>query len=136
MKSIEKIRDPWGGAITYRVKVGKQAQDFYCEIDAKEYLKKLKTTEGKVERILESVPETNTDDWTLYCAYIDEYTDMRAADIRLTDMMIWHKQIPSFKTIERCRRKIHEKRPELKDGATAIKREQAEEVFKEFSKNF
>ena len=48
MKSIEKIRDPWGGAITYRVKVGKQAQDFYCEIDAKEYLKKLKTTEGKV----------------------------------------------------------------------------------------
>lgn len=40
---------------------------------------------------------------------------------------------PTFETVTRCRRHISELMPELKDGKTAIKREDAEEEFKYYN---
>lgn len=40
---------------------------------------------------------------------------------------------PTFETVTRSRRHIQQLMPELKDGNTAIKREEAEEVFKNYN---
>lgn len=38
MKGIQRIKDQWGGMITYRVYDGSSYKDFYCEADAEVYL--------------------------------------------------------------------------------------------------
>lgn len=139
---LQRLREPWGGARIYRVHTGKTYKDFYCESDALEYKKEQKTLLGelktvmeRVEHILEECEETRKDDWTLYGAYLDQYTDVDK-EITIGQIILEHKlmELPSFASITRARRKVQERRPELKDCETAVKREEAEGEYREFAK--
>lgn len=139
---MQTLREPWGGARIYRVHTGKEYKDFYCESDALEYKKEQKTLLGelktlmeRVEHILEESEETRKDDWTLYGAYLDQYTDVDK-EITIGQIILEHKlmELPSFASITRARRKVQERRPELKDSETAVKREDAEGEYREFAK--
>ena len=141
-KGIEILKDEWGGAKTYRLHKGKKEfEDFYCEADAEARAKELgislelKRNEDIVEKLLEKYPEARKDDWVLYGAYLNDYTNV-AHDITYAEIMLEHKRLKlaSFVSITRCRRKVQARRPELKDPKTAQKREEAEAHYKEFSK--
>lgn len=139
---FERLKEEWSGTRIYRVHTDKEYKDFYCEEEALEYYKEQKTLlgelkriEDRVERLLEEYPEARKDDWVLYGAYLEDYTGVRK-DITFGEIVLEHKglKLPSFASITRARRKVQARRPDLKDTKTAVKREQAEDDFKEFSK--
>lgn len=143
--TVEELKEEWGGARIYRVHLNeKEYKDFYCMQDARDFiaeqhtlLGELKRNEDRVEKLLMDYPEARKDDWVLYGAYLDNYTGVRS-DITFGEIILEHKtlRLPSFASITRARRKVQARRPELKDTKTAIKREQAEDDFREFSKKW
>lgn len=80
-------------------------------------LKRLYKLEDEIEKILEDNPITRTDDHLLYVAYWNK----KAPCISFLDF--WKKPKKyggsSFSAVERCRRKIQERRSELKDSKVA-----------------
>ena len=83
-------------------------------------LKELFKTEKEVEKILEELPITRKDDNLLYI----EYWRRKATDVSFIDFFAKPRKYggKAYKSVERCRRKIQEKRPELKDAETAAAR--------------
>jgi hypothetical protein len=80
-------------------------------------LKRLYKLEDEITEILEKNPITRTDDHLLYVAYWNK----KAPCVSFLDF--WKKPKKyggsSFSAVERCRRKIQERRPELKDSKVA-----------------
>lgn len=89
-------------------------------------------TEKEVEKILEEVPITRTSDNLLYV----EYWRRHAPTIPF--FQFWEHprryKCAVYKTVERNRRKVQERRPELKEGLTGKLREIAEEAYYEYSR--
>ena len=81
-------------------------------------------TEKEVEQILEEVETTRTSDNLLFVAYWMK----KAPHVSFIDF--WKEPrrygAASYKTVERCRRAVQARRPELKDSHVAELREEAE----------
>lgn len=74
-------------------------------------------TEREVEKILEDVPTTRSSDNLLFIAYWIR----KAPNISFIDFWTNPKlyKASSYKTVERCRRKVQARRPELRDPKVA-----------------
>lgn len=94
---------------------------------------KINTTHNTVLRILETNPETRSDDWLLILEVWKEYicTEMSVESIFLHHVELG---IPNFETIRRCRQKIQSKYPHLvNEEARAIRKEEEKE-FRQYAK--
>ncbi len=93
---------------------------------------RLKKVEPYVLKALENYPITRENDYILYGAVLNDMgfdLDMRLRDfLARADRL----QIPSFKTVERCRRHICELRQDL-CGKVAVKRQESEDDYKEYN---
>ena len=87
-------------------------------------IKELLNTEKEVEQILEDVETTRKSDNLLFVAYWMK----KAPYVSFIDF--WKEPqkygASSYKSVERCRRKIQARRPELKDSKIAELRDNAE----------
>lgn len=74
-------------------------------------------TEREVEKLLEDVPTTRSSDNLLFIAYWMK----KAPNVSFIDFWKEPKlyKASSYKTVERCRRKIQARRPELRDSEVA-----------------
>ena len=97
-------------------------------------MKNQKTTEQLVLELLETKPNTRTDDFILYGSVLKRVgVDLK--NTTLYDFLSTAKKskLPSFSAVARARRKIHEQRPELKDKATAEARRDEQYEYIKYS---
>lgn len=94
---------------------------------------KLKAYENLVLKALEESPETRKDDFLLMLK-VCEYKELNT-NLSFGYAIKNHNEIglPNWKTVERCRRKIQNARPELKDFKTAKNRSKEEKEYREYS---
>lgn len=99
------------------------------------YMAKAKTMEPYVKEALINNKEARGDNFILYAEVLRKFASID----RLTfeEVCLYHKRlgIPSLETITRCRRKIQERCPELKDEKAAEIREKEELEFEEYSRS-
>ena len=97
---------------------------------------KLKNLEKVVKPILENKPITRNDDFLLYAEVIRAYNpDLLEASTRT--FLIAHNtlNVPNIKSVERVRRKIQEKHPELESERAKKKRAKEQATYIEYSKS-
>lgn len=87
-----------------------------------------------VEDILRKVPNTRDDDYELIAEYYSRVCPS-VLDIPFRYVILGHKDfnIPNFKSIERARRKVQAKYPELMSKKTKEKRKKAERIYVSYS---
>ena len=87
---------------------------------------KLKKLEKVIKPILENQPQTRDDDFLLYAEVIRQYNP-ELLKLSTFSFLVSHNiyEVPNIKSIERARRKIQEKFPEL--ASERAKRKRAEE---------
>ncbi len=93
-------------------------------------MSKIQMIEPMVENALIHHPETRGDNFLLYVEVLKRFIDTR---LPLEDVFRRHKElgIPSLETITRCRRKLQEKDPSLRDSAAdELRRREAEQYYK------
>ena len=81
-------------------------------------MRKFFDTEKKVKEILEKYPATRSDDWFLLMTFWHLYAPEGVCYMEYYHHP-WKYNAPSYKHIERCRRKIQEKCPQLKTKEVA-----------------
>lgn len=91
---------------------------------------KLNQLEPVVLEILENKPISRTDDFILYGFVLKKFGI--SLDLTLRKFFTTHRQLnaPSFKSVERCRRKITAFREDLKEAKTAVARDDKQEEYK------
>ena len=95
-------------------------------------MEKLKTMQARVEFCLETYPICRDDDNMLIGAIYSIYYDIDVKHMTVKELLLC-KDLPSFETIGRCRRKAQEQRPELRGTRYAQKRRKDnEERIKEY----
>jgi hypothetical protein len=89
---------------------------------------KLQNIEKAVEKILRRFPETRGDDYLLYLAIVTRYRP-DLYDRPISDFLMHHKElnVPNVKSIERARRKMQAKYPELAANDDVKKNRKEEE---------
>lgn len=94
---------------------------------------KIKTVEPLVMTALKEEPKTRGDNFFLYIAVLKNFIDPKMS---LEAVCENHKTlgIPSLESITRCRRKIQEQNPELRDAAADKVRAEEEQEFIEYSR--
>lgn len=92
-------------------------------------IEKLKKLEDVIKPILEEQPKTREDDFLLYAEVIHQY-DANLLGLPTGIFLLAHKdfRVPNIKSVERARRKIQEKHPEL--ASERSKKKRAEEQAK------
>lgn len=93
---------------------------------------KLRELEPMVLKVLENSNESRKDDFLLVLK-VYQMLQPLIQDLSFTSVMTQHKflKLPSIESITRCRRKVMEKHPELRDAAvTELRVEQQEEYIK------
>jgi hypothetical protein len=77
-------------------------------------VEKLKKLENVIKPILESQPQTREDDFLLYAEVIKEYKP-ELLNLSARTFLVGHNElnVPNIKSVERARRKVQEKHPEL-----------------------
>lgn len=93
----------------------------------------IKKTEKLVLQALEQNEEARKDDFILYREVLKILKIDTTYPVGILLANAKFINLPPFATVTRCRRHIQELRPDLKDSKTAIKREEAEEVYKEYN---
>ena len=98
-------------------------------------MSKLQTMEKVVLKVLEEYPEARKDDYVLMVKVCYE-TGVKADHINFAEGLLFHKlyNIPNWKTVERCRRKIQKQRPDLVVKTTAEKRQEEEKEYEKYSR--
>ena len=98
-------------------------------------VKKLKKLEDMIKLILKEQPQTREDDFLLYAEIIKAYNP-KLLQISARTFFICHKElkIPNIKSVERVRRKIQEKCPELASERTKRKRAEEKGAYITYSK--
>ena len=98
-------------------------------------VKKLKKLEDVIKPILKEQPQTREDDFLLYAEIIKAYNP-KLLQISARTFLVCHKElkIPNIKSIERIRRKIQEKCPELASERAKRKRAKEEQAYIAYSK--
>ena len=107
--------------------MNKELLDFIEPLPENEVKKRLKRVKHKVEFILESDERSRSDDKWLLFQYVKAQT---GADI---DFNLF-KDMPSFESITRCRRKIQEEGRFLPNEETQTERCSEEWGYREFSR--
>lgn len=89
-------------------------------------VEKLRKLEKVIKPILEKYPQTREDDFLLYAEVIHRYNP-DLLELTAMQFLVCHSElnVPNIKTVERVRRKIQEKHPEL--ATERAKRKRAEE---------
>lgn len=98
-------------------------------------VEKLKKLENVVKPILEEQPQTRNDDYLLYAVVIEKLNDTLLA--LPTGLFLYrHKDfnVPNMKSVERARRKIQEKHPELASDRAKKKRAEEQATYIAYSK--
>lgn len=97
---------------------------------------KLEKIEDLVKKILEEYPDSRTSDDVLVFRVYKEINEDAMVRELFCEVLLNRKQynLPSYKSIERCRRKIFAKYPELKPKKVTEFREQKEEEYREYSR--
>lgn len=92
---------------------------------------KLKRLEAEIYMILKEIPITRTDDHLLYVAYWSK----KRKDVSFIDFWKNYRAYGAsgFVSVERCRRRLQEKYPELKDIKTAEKRFALVEQYEQYA---
>lgn len=96
-----------------------------------------KRMETVVEHILEEVPETRGSDDALLYEYIVRIGDGECLNATY-GWMLKHGSdagYPKRSSVSRARRKIQERRPELKDAKVAARRAEREQDFRDYARN-
>ena len=94
-------------------------------------INKLLATEKLVRKILEEYPITRTDDSLLYIAYWMKISpETSFIDFWKSPRIYGGIE---YKSVERCRRKVQSRHPELKEKTTAEAREEAEMDYIEYA---
>ena len=98
-------------------------------------MSKLYTMEKVVLEVLEQSIVARMDDYVLMYL-VCEKINPDACDLPFGMALYHHRNycIPNWKTIERCRRKIQRKRPDLVAPEIARKRYYEEETYKEYAR--
>lgn len=93
---------------------------------------KINTTHNIVLRILETKPETRSDDWLLI---LEVWKGSINAELSLETVMLHHMElgIPNFETIRRCRQKIQANNPHLVDENAKAIRKDEEKEFRQYA---
>ncbi|MBQ3285428.1 MAG: hypothetical protein IJH40_07285 [Ruminococcus sp.] len=91
--------------------------------------------ESLVADILNDLPATRSDDYILYREVCNRICPQAGA-LSLSTALERHKSLgmPSWETVSRCRRKIQERNPDLRDPATAKVRAEEEQQYKEYAR--
>lgn len=91
--------------------------------------------ESVVKDILTALPATRSDDYLLYKEMCNRVCPQAGA-LSLSEALLHHKALgmPSWETVSRCRRKIQERSPDLRDPATAKVRAEEEKEYKEYAR--
>lgn len=99
-------------------------------------MSKLKTIESIVEKILDTDMDSRENDDILYLN-VCEFIHRGASSMMLKDFLRVRNEIscPSFASVTRTRRKICEKRPELKPQQITKLREQAMNEYTNYALN-
>jgi hypothetical protein len=97
-------------------------------------VQKLKDIEKVVELILKNVPQTREDDFLLYAEIIRRYNP-KLLELPAMTFLVSHNaySVPNIKSVERARRKVQEKHPELASERAKRKRAKAEQTYFEYS---
>ena len=98
-------------------------------------VKKLKKLEDMIKPILKEQPQTREDDFLLY-AEIIKACNPKLLQISARTLLICHNElnVPNIKSVERARRKIQEKYPELASERTKRKRAEEKGAYNTYSK--
>ncbi len=95
---------------------------------------KFKTYESVVFNILKSFPLARSDDYFLMSKVCEQLSpDLCGKPFK--QVMQEHKKsgLPNWETVSRCRRKVQEKHPELKNPETALIRAIEQEDYKGYA---
>lgn len=94
---------------------------------------KLIKLQQEIYEILKEIPITRTDDHLLYVAYWSK----KRPDVSFVDFWRNHRKYKAsnFAAVERCRRKIQERFPELKELGTAEKRFELSMEYEQYAIN-
>ena len=94
---------------------------------------KIKVVEPLVMEALINNKESRKDNFVLYVEVLKHFINPKMS---LEDICLNHKilGIPSLESITRCRRKIQEENPKLKDPGAAKIRAKEEKEYKEYAK--
>ena len=98
-------------------------------------VEKLKKLEDVIKPILKEQPQTREDDFLLYAEIIKAYNP-KLLQISARTLLICHNElnVPNIKSVERARRKIQEKCPELASERAKRKRAKEEQAYIAYSK--
>ena len=90
--------------------------------------------EPMVEEALINKPITRADNFALYVEILNHFIDVKMS---LQDVFLNHVAlgIPSLESITRCRRKLQEKNPSLRDEKAVKIRAKEEEEYKDYARD-
>ena len=93
-------------------------------------VQKLRDLEKVIKPILEEIPQTRNDDYLLYAEVIKAYKP-ELLKLSAITFLIGHRElnVPNIKSVERARRKIQEKHPELASERAKKKRAEEEQAY-------
>lgn len=99
-------------------------------------MERLKKVEHIVEKILEIREDARKNDDVLY-VYVCEYFCRGVSSKTFKDFFMTRNKTtcPTYASVSRARRKVFEKRPELKPKKVTEYREEMEEVYKDYATN-
>jgi len=99
-------------------------------------MESLKKIESVVEKVLEKKEVTRENDDLLYMC-VCEYFHRGSSSMSVKDFFMTRNQTacPNFASVTRARRKVFEKRPELKPTKVTKGRKKMEEVYREYALN-
>lgn len=99
-------------------------------------MKKLKTMENVVFSVLTDRPEARTDDFLLMYYVCEKLCPIALQKLPLGMALLSHKEhkIPNWKSVERCRRRLQRKFPELVSKEIISKRSKEEMRYRAYSK--
>ena len=91
--------------------------------------------ESVVADILNKLPATRSDDYLLYREICNRLCPQAGA-LPLSTALERHKSLgmPSWETVSRCRRKVQERNPELRDPVATKVRAEEEKQYKEYAR--
>ena len=96
---------------------------------------KLSKLQLEIYEILKEIPITRTDDHLLYISYWSKHRVIKGIEVSFLDFFKNAKKYKAsgFAAVERCRRKLQERFPELKDPKTAEKRFELIQDYEEYA---
>lgn len=95
----------------------------------------LKNLEIVIKPILEEIPQTRDDDVLLYAEIVRAFNP-KALELTANTFLFGHSylNIPNMKSVERARRKVQEKYPDLASERAKKKRAKEEQAYIAYSK--